>query len=72
MACARPTGENSLSSRHLGRLLAESTDGQVFPIDTTSHKSAKLIPNATLKVYEGGSHNPRRSPARLHPHRTFG
>lgn len=31
-------------------------DDQVVPIDAAGRKSAKLISDATLKVYEGGSH----------------
>ncbi|MEV5650727.1 alpha/beta hydrolase [Nocardia sp. NPDC052254] len=37
-------------------LLVHGDDDQVVPIDATARKGAKIIPNATLTVYEGGSH----------------
>ncbi|WP_328375689.1 alpha/beta hydrolase [Streptomyces sp. NBC_01020] len=37
-------------------LIVHGDDDQVVPIDATGRKSAKIIPNATLKVYKGGSH----------------
>ncbi|GAB2865492.1 alpha/beta hydrolase [Actinocorallia aurea] len=37
-------------------LIVHGDDDQVVPIDATARKSAKLIPNAELKVYPGGSH----------------
>ncbi|MEU1901244.1 alpha/beta hydrolase [Nocardiopsis dassonvillei] len=37
-------------------LVVHGDDDQVVPIDATGRKSARLIPDATLKVYEGGSH----------------
>lgn len=37
-------------------LVVHGDDDQVVPIDATGRKSAKIIPDATLKVYEGGSH----------------
>ncbi|WP_174546979.1 alpha/beta fold hydrolase [Nocardiopsis dassonvillei] len=37
-------------------LVVHGDDDQVVPIDATSRKSARIIPDATLKVYEGGSH----------------
>lgn len=37
-------------------LVVHGDDDQVVPIDATGRKSAQLIANAELKVYEGGSH----------------
>jgi non-heme chloroperoxidase len=37
-------------------LLVHGDDDQIVPIDTTAKKAVKIIPNATLKVYEGASH----------------
>ncbi|BCO35600.1 alpha/beta hydrolase [Mycobacterium heckeshornense] len=37
-------------------LIVHGDDDQVVPIDATARKSARIITNATLKVYEGGSH----------------
>ncbi|WP_370012645.1 alpha/beta hydrolase [Nocardiopsis sp. LDBS0036] len=37
-------------------LVVHGDDDQVVPIDATGRKSARIIPDATLKVYEGGSH----------------
>lgn len=37
-------------------LIVHGDDDQVVPIDATGRKAAELIPGATLKVYEGGSH----------------
>lgn len=37
-------------------LLIHGTDDQIVPIIASSLESAKLIPNVTLKVYEGSSH----------------
>lgn len=37
-------------------LVVHGDDDQVVPIDATGRKSAEIIPDATLKVYEGGSH----------------
>jgi non-heme chloroperoxidase len=37
-------------------LIVHGDDDQIVPIDATARKSAALIQNATLKVYEGGSH----------------
>ncbi|WP_413558112.1 alpha/beta fold hydrolase [Bdellovibrio sp. HCB209] len=37
-------------------LLIHGTDDQIVPIIPASLESAKLIPNVTLKVYEGSSH----------------
>jgi non-heme chloroperoxidase len=37
-------------------LIVHGDDDQVVPIDATGRRSARIIPDATLKVYEGGSH----------------
>ncbi|TDB90115.1 alpha/beta hydrolase [Actinomadura sp. KC216] len=37
-------------------LIVHGDDDQIVPIDATARKSAEIIPNAKLKVYEGGSH----------------
>ncbi len=37
-------------------LIIHGDDDQIVPIDTTARASAKLIRNATLKVYPGGPH----------------
>ncbi|MGW0858224.1 alpha/beta fold hydrolase [Streptomyces sp. NPDC002690] len=37
-------------------LVVHGDDDQVVPIDATGRKTAKLVKDATLKVYEGGSH----------------
>jgi non-heme chloroperoxidase len=37
-------------------LVAHGDDDQIVPIAGSAEKTAKLVPNATLKVYPGGSH----------------
>ncbi|MDT3378834.1 alpha/beta hydrolase [Labrys neptuniae] len=37
-------------------LIIHGDDDQIVPIGASAHQSVKLIPNATLKVYPGGSH----------------
>ncbi|WP_326692726.1 MULTISPECIES: alpha/beta hydrolase [unclassified Streptomyces] len=37
-------------------LIVHGDDDQVVPIDATARKAARIIPDATLKVYEGSSH----------------
>ncbi|WP_454816398.1 alpha/beta fold hydrolase [Labrys neptuniae] len=37
-------------------LIIHGDDDQIVPIGAAAHLSVKLIPNATLKVYPGGSH----------------
>ncbi|MEU6013152.1 alpha/beta hydrolase [Streptomyces sp. NPDC047515] len=37
-------------------LVVHGDDDQIVPIDATGRKAAQLIPDATLKVYEGGPH----------------
>jgi len=37
-------------------LVAHGEDDQIVPIEASSLKTVKLVPNATLKTYPGGSH----------------
>ncbi|WP_040793029.1 alpha/beta fold hydrolase [Nocardia paucivorans] len=37
-------------------LVVHGDDDQVVPIDATARKAARIVPDATLKVYGGGSH----------------
>jgi non-heme chloroperoxidase len=37
-------------------LVVHGDDDQVVPIDNSARRSSEIIPRATLKVYEGGSH----------------
>lgn len=37
-------------------LILHGDDDQIVPIDASAHASAKLVKNATLKVYPGGQH----------------
>jgi len=37
-------------------LVVHGDDDQIVPVDATGRKTAALLPDATLKVYEGGSH----------------
>ncbi|MGP4115247.1 alpha/beta fold hydrolase [Streptomyces sp. 4N509B] len=37
-------------------LIVHGDDDQIVPIDATARKSVEIIPDAELKVYEGGSH----------------
>ena len=37
-------------------LIIHGDDDQIVPIDASAHASSKLVKNATLKVYRGGSH----------------
>ncbi|MGI5330882.1 alpha/beta fold hydrolase [Actinomadura nitritigenes] len=37
-------------------LVVHGDDDQIVPIDATGRKTAQIVPDATLKVYEGGSH----------------
>lgn len=38
-------------------LIIHGDDDQIVPIGASAHRSAKLVKNATLKVYPGGSHS---------------
>lgn len=37
-------------------LIIHGDDDQIVPVDGSAHLMAKLLPNATLKIYKGGSH----------------
>ncbi len=37
-------------------LIVHGDDDQIVPIDASARASAKLVPNATLKVYPGAPH----------------
>jgi non-heme chloroperoxidase len=37
-------------------LIVHGGDDQIVSIEASAHRSAKIIKNATLKVYEGGGH----------------
>jgi non-heme chloroperoxidase len=37
-------------------LIIHGDDDQIVPIGASAHASAKLVNNATLRVYSGGSH----------------
>jgi len=47
---------DDLSKFDVPTLIVHGDDDQVVPFDATGRKSAQIIPDATLKVYEGGSH----------------
>ncbi|TDD53333.1 alpha/beta fold hydrolase [Saccharopolyspora elongata] len=55
-AFARTDFTEDLKKFDVPTLVVHGDDDQVVPIEATSRKSAELIPDATLKVYEGGSH----------------
>ncbi len=38
-------------------LIIHGDDDQIVPIDASARRSVELVPNATLKVYPGGSHS---------------
>ncbi len=38
-------------------LIIHGDDDQIVPIDASAKLSAKLVPNATLKIYPGGTHS---------------
>ena len=37
-------------------LIIHGDDDQIVPIEATAYRAAKIVPNAVLKVYEGGAH----------------
>ena len=41
-------------------LIIHGDDDQIVPIGASAHASSKLVKNATLKVYPGGSHGSGR------------
>ncbi|MFF4093254.1 alpha/beta fold hydrolase [Streptomyces sp. NPDC001834] len=45
-----------LKSFDIPTLVVHGDDDQIVPIDATGRKTAALVRDATLKVYEGGSH----------------
>ena len=56
-----PILRDELHDRHGGRsgvptLIIHGDDDQIVPIGASAHASSKLVKNATLKVYPGGSH----------------
>ncbi len=55
-AFARTDCTEDLKKFDIPTLVIHGDDDQVVPIDATSRKSVKIIPNAMLKVYEGGMH----------------
>ncbi|MFI0465921.1 alpha/beta fold hydrolase [Saccharopolyspora sp. 5N102] len=55
-AFARTDFTEDLKKFDVPTLVVHGDDDQVVPIEATGRKSAELIPDATLKVYEGGSH----------------
>ncbi|MEW2356904.1 alpha/beta hydrolase [Spirillospora sp. NPDC029432] len=55
-AFARTDFTEDLRKFDVPTLVVHGDDDQIVPIDATGRKAAEIIPNATLKVYEGGSH----------------
>lgn len=55
-AFARTDFTEDLRKFDVPTLIVHGDDDQIVPIDATARKSVQIIPNATLKVYEGGSH----------------
>lgn len=47
---------NDLKTFDIPTLVAHGDDDQIVPIAAAGQKSAKIIPNATLKIYPGGAH----------------
>ena len=37
-------------------LIIHGDDDQIVPIEASAHRAADIVPNATLKIYAGGSH----------------
>jgi non-heme chloroperoxidase len=37
-------------------LIIHGDDDQIVPIAASAHRAAEIVPNATLKIYPGGSH----------------
>ncbi len=38
-------------------LILHGDDDQIVPIEASAMRAAKLVPNATLKIYRGGTHS---------------
>ncbi|MEU3271451.1 alpha/beta hydrolase [Saccharomonospora sp. NPDC006951] len=55
-AFARTDFTEDLKKFDIPTLIVHGDDDQIVPIDATARKAVALIPEATLKVYEGGSH----------------
>ncbi|MDT0341364.1 alpha/beta fold hydrolase [Streptomyces litchfieldiae] len=55
-AFARTDFHEDLRKFDIPTLVIHGDDDQIVPIDATGRKSAQIIPNATLKVYERASH----------------
>ncbi|MDJ1138110.1 alpha/beta fold hydrolase [Streptomyces iconiensis] len=55
-AFARTDFHEDLKKFDMPTLVIHGDDDQIVPIDATGRKTARLVPGATLKVYEGGSH----------------
>jgi non-heme chloroperoxidase len=59
-ACVREFSEvdytEDLKKIDVPTLILHGDDDQIVPIDTAGRMSAKIVPNATLKVYPGGAH----------------
>ncbi|GHH80727.1 alpha/beta hydrolase [Streptomyces sulfonofaciens] len=55
-AFARTDFTEDLKKFGVPTLVVHGDDDQIVPIDATGRKSVRLIPDATLKVYEGASH----------------
>jgi non-heme chloroperoxidase len=45
-----------LKSISIPVLVMHGADDQIVPVDETARRTAKLLPNGTLKIYEGLSH----------------
>jgi non-heme chloroperoxidase len=55
-AFARTDFTEDLKKFDIPSLVIQGDDDQVVPFPATGNKSAQIIPNARLKVYEGGPH----------------
>ncbi len=47
---------DNLAKFDIPTLVAQGDDDQIVPLDNSGRISAKLIPNATLKIYPGAPH----------------
>ncbi|MFF9402076.1 alpha/beta fold hydrolase [Streptomyces sp. NPDC014744] len=56
IAFAATDFHEDLKSFDIPTLVVHGDDDQIVPIDATGRKAAALVPDATLKIYEGGSH----------------
>jgi non-heme chloroperoxidase len=46
-----------LKAMSVPTLVIHGDDDQIVPIGASAHESIKLLPNGTLKIYEGGDHS---------------